>query len=126
MKNKLVALFLATGLVLGASLIITTLNAYAVDSPPPITIDCAGDPNNPACKGSDDFDTIVANVLNTLSVFIFAVALIVMIFAGFRMTTSAGNPAAVQAAKNMIIYSIVGIVVVVLSYALVRFILRII
>lgn len=51
-----------------------------------------------------------------------AVAVIMLIVGGIRYVTSGGNQQAVSDAKNTILYAIVGIVVVLLAYAVVNFV----
>jgi hypothetical protein len=46
-----------------------------------------------------------------------------IIFGGLRYVVSGGNTASVTAAKNTILYAIVGIVVSLLAYAMVNFVL---
>ena len=49
-------------------------------------------------------------------------AVVMIIVGGVQMTTSAGNPNAVAKAKRTITYSIVGLIVAVLAYAIVNFV----
>jgi hypothetical protein len=46
---------------------------------------------------------------------------IMIIVGGFRYITSGGNDASVTAAKNTILYAIIGLVVVALAQIIVRF-----
>lgn len=122
--------FLAAALVLASIAAVVAIflvpTSAGAQSPPPIDLssDCSsvGASDNPACKGSDQFDTVVVNILNTAISFIAVVAVIIIIIAGVRMTTSSGNPSSVQAAKNMILYAVIGVVVAALSYAIVRWV----
>lgn len=52
-----------------------------------------------------------------------SIAIIVIVIAGLRYVTSSGDPQTASKAKNTIIYAIVGLVVAILSYAIVNFIL---
>ncbi len=51
-----------------------------------------------------------------------AVAVIMLIFGGIRYIVSGGDQANVTAAKNTILYAIIGIVVALLAYAAVKFV----
>lgn len=68
------------------------------------------------------------NVLsNGLNIFYFVTgvaAVIVIIIAGYLYTTSAGNPQTTSRAKNAILYSIIGLVVVIFAFAITHFIFR--
>jgi multisubunit Na+/H+ antiporter MnhB subunit len=50
-------------------------------------------------------------------------AVVMIIVSGVQMTTSAGNPGAVAKAKNTMIWSIVGLLVMILAYAIVNFVI---
>jgi hypothetical protein len=71
------------------------------------------------CNGSGIFKTIT----NILLFIIGAISVIMLIIGGIRYTVSGGDSSAVTSAKNTILYAIVGIVVAILSYAVVNFVL---
>ena len=78
-----------------------------------------------AICGTDlDLIGIVKIVIETLCYGIGAVAVLVMIIAGLTYMTSAGDTNKVVRAKNMIIYSVVGIVVAASAYAIVGFVIN--
>ena len=52
-----------------------------------------------------------------------ALSVIMLIVGGFRYVISGGNASAVTAAKNTILYAIVGLVVAFLAYAIINFVL---
>ena len=62
-------------------------------------------------------------IVNTMLFIIGAVAVVMVIFGGFRYVVSGGNAANVTAAKNTILYAIVGVIVALLSYAIIEFVL---
>lgn len=66
-------------------------------------------------------NNIVHTIVNLLSVIVGIVAVIMIIVGGFRYVTSGGNDSSVTAAKNTILYAIIGLVVVALAQILVRF-----
>jgi heme/copper-type cytochrome/quinol oxidase subunit 2 len=66
---------------------------------------------------------LVATVVNILSVIVGVVAVIMIIFAGFRYVTSGGRDDAVKGAKNTILYAIIGLVIVALAQIIVHFVL---
>jgi glucose uptake protein GlcU len=51
------------------------------------------------------------------------IAVIMIILGGIRYTTSAGDASRVKAAKDTIMYSIVGLVVAMLAFAIVNFVI---
>lgn len=65
---------------------------------------------------------IFQTIANTLIFLVGAVAVLFLIIGGLRYVISNGDPKAVEAAKNTILYSIIGIVVAILSFAAVQFV----
>lgn len=72
---------------------------------------------------STSADNVLANALEIIYWVVGVVAVIVIIFAGFRYVTSAGDPAVATKAKNMILYSVIGIIIVILAFVITQFIL---
>lgn len=62
-------------------------------------------------------------IIDTALYIVGAVSVLMLIYGGIRYTTSGGNVTNVTAAKNTVLYAIVGIVVSLLSFAIVRFVL---
>ena len=52
-----------------------------------------------------------------------AIAVIMIVIGGLRYVVSGGDAAQVQAAKNTILYALVGIIVAILAYAAVNFVI---
>lgn len=67
---------------------------------------------------------IFNRVTSILLFIVGALAVIMLIFGGIRYIVSGGDQANVTAAKNTILYAIIGIVVALLSYALVAFVTK--
>lgn len=72
-----------------------------------------------------NIDSILRHIVNVLSAIIGLVAVVMIIFGGFRYITSGGSDTSVTSAKNTILYAIVGLVIVALSQALVRFVIKV-
>ena len=64
----------------------------------------------------DDFK--VVNLLNAAYFWAGAIAVIIIIIAGFMYTTAAGNANQVKRAKDAIIGSVVGLIIVILAFAI--------
>lgn len=67
-------------------------------------------------------NAVFTNILDIVYFVIGIVAVIVIIFAGIRYSTSAGNAANVTKAKNALVYAIVGLVVVLLAFVITQFV----
>ena len=64
--------------------------------------------------------TIVGLLIFALGI----IAVIMIIVGGIRYTVSNGDPSKIKAAKDTILYSIVGLVVALLAYAIVAFVIN--
>ncbi len=66
---------------------------------------------------------IFKTITNVLLFILGAVSVIMIIIGGLRYVISGGNSTAVTAAKNTILYAIVGVIIALLAYAIVNFVL---
>ncbi|MBW4061191.1 hypothetical protein HJC99_01295 [Candidatus Saccharibacteria bacterium] len=74
-------------------------------------------------KGLFENGGIFQTLANTLIFLVGAIAVLFLIIGGLRYVISNGDPKSVTAAKDTILYAIVGIVVAILSYAAVAFVI---
>lgn len=68
---------------------------------------------------SSDFGILLTKVLNYFIGLVGLIAVVMLIISGFRYLTAGGNEDATEKAKQGILYAIVGIIVVVISFALI-------
>ena len=61
-------------------------------------------------------------IVNVLLFIIGAVSVIMLIYGGIRYTTSGGNANSVTAAKNTIMYAIIGLIIAIFAFAIVNFV----
>lgn len=126
--KKMVATFQALVLAFGFGTVALAGTAVAANN-------CATDTltieNGAQCAKADSAkenlfapNGVFAVVANTLIFLVGAVAVIYLIIGGLRYVVSNGDSKAVESAKNTILYAIVGIVVAVISYALVQFVIQ--
>jgi hypothetical protein len=80
--------------------------------------------NSNTSDNGRDAGAILRTVINVLSVIVGALAVIMIIIAGFRYVTSGGSDAGVGAAKKTIMYALIGLVVVALAQVIVHFVLN--
>ena len=69
-----------------------------------------------------DAKGFIGNIIKTMLFAVGVLAVIVIIFAGLTFVVSAGNSQTIQKARTTIIYAVVGLVVSILSYAIVNFV----
>ncbi len=74
--------------------------------------------------GETSLRQAIIKVINFVLTFIGVLAVAVIIFAGFRLIISGGDDGAKEKAQKMIIYAIVGIIIVLLSYAIVNTVIK--
>lgn len=121
MKRFIAVCVLAFGLVAG----MLAPPAMALN---PFETACGGaNSDTTICKGSNDTllgsDGIVRKVINLLMTLAGVIAVIVIIIGGIRYTTSGGDAGNTKSAKNTILYAIIGLVVAIMSFAIVNFVL---
>ena len=138
-----IKLLLLTGLALGlfASVALPT-GVYAAAPPP--TPAATSDIDANLCSGADTltfnettnttcvvqgdptntFNDVLATTINIISVIVGVIAVIMIIFGGFRYVTSGGDGTKVTSAKNTILYGLIGLVIVALAQIIVRFVLE--
>ena len=72
---------------------------------------------------STDPESLVKKFVNIFLFVVGALCVIMLIWGGIRYTTSAGDSNKVTAAKNTVLYAIVGLVVAILAYAIVNMVI---
>jgi len=65
---------------------------------------------------------IVTTIINAMLFIVGILCVVMIIFGGIRYTTSTGDKGRVDAAKNTIIYAVVGLIVAIVAYALVNWV----
>lgn len=83
-----------------------------------------------SARGTDQTANLFGNsgvfrtITNVLLFILGAVSVIMIIIGGLRYVISGGNSTAVTAAKNTILYAIVGVIIALLAYAIINFVLN--
>lgn len=125
-KRVLAGTLIASVLAFGA-LVMPTTPAFADCSGTDPTLSLSGGAacSQPTGASGNLFgsDSIFTKIVNILLFIIGAVAVIMLIIGGVRYTISGGKESEVKAAKDTILYAIVGIVVAFLAYAVVNWVL---
>ncbi len=79
-----------------------------------------GDSND---KDEEQAQERVKNILNTVFLWVGIIAVVVIIIGGVLYAVSQGDPAKIARAKATILYSVIGLIVVLMSFAIVNFVL---
>lgn len=82
--------------------------------------------NNAGLSPFSDFQTLLLKILDALLAVSFILAVIFIVLSGYRMITSAGEPEKLTAAKKHLLWAIIGLVVIVLAYAILSLIVEIV
>jgi len=79
-----------------------------------------------ACKPTTGHGVqdIATDIINIFSWVVGIISVIMIIYGGFRYITSGGNDAGVKAAKNTILYAVVGLIIVALAQIIVKFVIN--
>jgi len=119
---KKITLFITTlAIVLGISgSFVVSDTALAVN----VFDQCAGNADSAVCKAQGDSATgMVQTIINLLLYVLGIIAVIMIVVGGIRYTTSNGNASQIKEAKDTILYSVVGLIVAMLSFAIVNFVI---
>lgn len=76
------------------------------------------------CNTNKTANTVVGPIINVAIGLIGVVAVIMIIIGALTFTTSAGDPAKTKKGRDIILYSVIGLVVALLAYAIVTFVLQ--
>ena len=85
--------------------------------PPGTTVDAC------AQTGDKTLTGVMRRIVNLFSIVVGAVSVIMIIIGGFRYIISGGDSTGVTAAKNTILYAIVGLIIVLFAQVIVRFVI---
>ncbi len=116
-KQAVIALALFVG---GVGVVVPAASVSAID----VFEQCTNNSDAKVCEaqGTDDFSTMMKAIINTLLFILGAIAVLMIVIGGIRYATSAGDSAAITGAKNTILYSVIGLVVAILAFAIVNFV----
>lgn len=117
-KVAIAAFMIALGVV--ATPVVTV---GAID---PLAGVCTGNSTSEVCGSKDESaGTLIANVVSTLLFIVGALSVVMIIYSGILYAISSGDSGKVAKAKNTLTYSIVGLVVSLLAYAIVSWVLNV-
>ena len=127
-KKTLQSLLVVPVFALGLSLAVPSLQPTALAQ---CSIDGTGglEAGADCARGTDQQANLFGDggifrtITNVLLFIIGAISVIMLIIGGIRYVVSGGDSSAVTAAKNTILYAVIGIIVALLAYALVNFVI---
>lgn len=111
--------------VLGFSLLSPAHQASALTANQQAVCDSIGstDCGTTNTNGGTNVNTLIRTTINLFSAVVGIVAVIMILVSGFKYITAAGDAAKVTSAKSTLVYALVGLVIVALAQAIVKFVL---
>lgn len=98
----------------------------------PVSLPVYADAKDEVKKGADmtnsggsakqDLPDVITTIINVMLFIAGALAVIMIIYGGIRYITAHGDEKQVKVAKDTIVYSVVGLIIAIIAYALVTFI----
>lgn len=129
MKKALKKLFSRQNLLFLPLLALTVLFAYKFNAPDLAFAQDSGGlilgEDNPGriagnTGGATDFRTLLLQFLNFFLGFLGLLAVLLVIYGGFLYMTAAGDDGKTENGKKVILYAVVGIIIILISFALVN------
>ncbi len=75
-------------------------------------------------EGETRINTLIIKLVNVFSIIVGIVAVVMIIYGGFRYITSGGDSGNVTSAKNTVLFAIVGLIIVAMAQFIVKFVLN--
>jgi lysylphosphatidylglycerol synthetase-like protein (DUF2156 family) len=120
MKKLLIVLAIIVSMTLSLGAV---ANAAATDAAKNAVCESVSRAQGSCASGGADVSNVLKVVLQILSWVAGVVAIFMIVIAGLKYITAAGDSGSVSSAKNTLIYALVGLVIVALAQVVVRFIL---
>lgn len=115
--------------VVGLALALLVLTPVFAFSLPALAADTWGeDPNganfqNTTTLGDADLRTTIANTIRIVIGFLGIIAVVIILIGGFKWMTAGGNEDKVGEAKKLLVAGLIGLVIILMAYAIATFVL---
>ena len=125
---RLKSFFVAGVLLLAVLPLAISQPAFAdcISNPTGAGCPCALNSSSAACQDlskPDGLSNILKNATNIVLFIAGALAVIMIIYGAIRFMTAHGNEKQVESARLIVTYSVIGLIIAILAYALVNFVL---
>ena len=119
MKKSIISIAIMTCAIFGASVLSTASLSGSASAQVSEGINTATTSEMKG-KSIDGKDGLIKTVVNILLWAVGILSVIMIIFSGFRYITSAGDASKTKSAQSTLIYSVVGLIVAIMAYAIVN------
>ena len=123
MKKSIISIAIMTCAVFGASVLSTASLSGSVSAQVSKGIDTAT-ASEMKGKSIDGDGGLIKTVVNVLLWAVGILSVIMIIFSGFRYITSAGDASKTKSARSTLIYSVVGLIVAIMAWAIVNMVIN--
>lgn len=123
MKKSIISIAIMTCAVFGVSVLSTASLSGGVSAQVSKGIDTATTSEMKG-KSIDGDKGLIKTVVNVLLWAVGALSVIMIIFSGFRYITSAGDTSKTKSAQSTLIYSVVGLIVAIMAWAIVNMVIN--
>lgn len=123
MKKSIISIAIMTCAVFGISVLSTTSLPGSASAQVSEGINTATTSEMKG-KSIDGKDGLIKTVVNVLLWAVGILSVIMIIFSGFRYITSAGDASKTKSAQSTLIYSVVGLIVAIMAYAIVNMVIN--
>ena len=123
MKKSIISIAIMTCAVFGASVLSTTSLPGSASAQVSEGINTATTSEMKG-KSIDGDKGLIKTVVNVLLWAVGILSVIMIIFSGFRYITSAGDASKTKSAQSTLIYSVVGLIVAIMAYAIVNMVIN--
>ncbi len=123
MKKSIISIAIMTCAVFGASVLSTASLSGNASAQVSKGIDTATTSEMKG-KSIDGDKGLIKTVVNVLLWAVGVLSVIMIIFSGFRYITSAGDASKTKSAQSTLIYSVVGLIVAIMAWAIVNMVIN--
>lgn len=123
MKKSIISIAIMTCAVFGASVLSTASLSGNASAQVSKGIDTATTSEMKG-KSIDGDKGLIKTVVNVLLWAVGVLSVIMIIFSGFRYITSAGDASKTKSAQSTLIYSVVGLIVAIMAWAIVNMVIK--
>ena len=123
MKKSIISIAIMTCAVFGASVLSTASLSGSVSAQVSKGIDTATTSEMQG-KSIDGDSGLIKTVVNILLWAVGILSVIMIIFSGFRYITSSGDASKTKSAQSTLIYSVVGLIVAIMAWAIVNMVIN--
>lgn len=123
MKKSIISIAIMICAVFGTSVLSTASLSGSVSAQVSKGIDTATTSEMQG-KSIDGKDGLIKTVVNILLWAVGILSVIMIIFSGFRYITSSGDASKTKSAQSTLIYSVVGLIVAIMAWAIVNMVIK--